>query len=140
MFLSHSSSFSTSLTFILFSQDLPRQSPHAGRHCNPLLKHEHSRVPQGFFENSLHSGAASKSVFTGSKPTSVVFHFHSNGFKQLASNSFHCATCNWTRKAWKKITLSVEARFSGFKGKDVVTASIKLAYLSDVRFSSDFPP
>ena len=118
MFLSNSSSFSTSLTFIIFSQDSPRQSPHAGTHYNPLLKHEHSRVPQGFFENSLHSGAVSKSVFTGSKPASVVFHFHSNGFKQL--------TCNWTRKAWKKITLSVEARFSGFKDKDVVTASIKM--------------
>ena len=149
MFLSHFSLFSTSLTFAVFSQDSPRQSPHAGTHCNPLLKNVHNQVSQQFFEDSLNlqrincrkfSGAVSKSVFTGSKTASVVFHPYSNGFKQLTSNSFHCAICKWTRKTWKKIALSVGCRFSGFKDKDVVTASINLAYLNDVRLSSDFPP
>ena len=146
MFLFHSSSFSTSLTFTLFSKDLPQQSLRTGTHCNLLLKHKDNRVPQAFFEDCLHlhcinyrrfSGAASKSVFTGSKPSSVVFHPHSNGFEQLTSNSFHCATCKWMRRAWKKIAVSIGGIF---KDEDVVTASMNLAYLSDVRLSSDFLP
>ena len=72
MFLFHSSSFSTSLTFTLFSNDSPQQSLRTGTHCNLLLKHKHNRVPQAFFEDCLHlhrinykrfSGAASKSCF-----------------------------------------------------------------------------
>ena len=46
---------------------------------------------------------------------------------------------NHGRKAWKKITPLVRVRFSGFKDKDVVTAIINLAYLDDVKLSSDFP-
>ena len=148
MFLYHPSSFSASLTFTLFSQDSLRQSPHVGTHCNPLLKHKHNLVLQGFFEDSLDlqhincrrfSGAVSKSVLRGSKPSSVVFRPHSNGFKQLTFISFHCATCKLTRKAWKKIALSVGGRFTCFKNKDVGTASINLTHLNDLRLPSDFP-
>ena len=80
IFLSHPSSLSTSLTFTLFFQHSPQQSPHAGTHYNPLLKHEYNRMKQGFFEDSLHlqrinwrgfSGAVSKSIFTGSKPVNI---------------------------------------------------------------------
>ena len=118
MFLSHSSSFSTSLTFTLFSQDSPRQSLHAGTHSNSLLKHEHNRVPQGFFEDSLHlqrincrrfSGAVSKSAFTGSKPASVIFHPYSNGFKQLTSNSFHCGHAKHGRKSLFQLEVDFQA-------------------------------
>ena len=124
MFLYHSSSFSTSLTFTLFSQYSPRQSPHPGTHCNPLLKHEHNRVPQGFFEDSLHlqrincrsfSGAVSKSIFTDFKPGSVVFHPHFKGFKQLTSYRFHCATCKQTRKHGRKLLFRLEVDFQALK-------------------------
>ena len=124
MFLSHSYSFSTSLTFTLFSQDSQRQSPHAGTHYNPLLNHEHNRVPHGLFKDSLYlqrkscrrfSRVVSKSVFTCSKAASVVFNPDSNAFEQLTSNSFHCTTCKWTRKAWKKIALLVEVDFQALK-------------------------
>ena len=59
-----------------FAQLSPLHSPQAVTHLRPFFQHEHTLVPQGFFEESLHlhrtnfnsvSGAGAMSVIIGDR-------------------------------------------------------------------------
>ena len=130
-------------------QDKPLQSPHAGTHFRPFLRHVHSMVPQGLRVVVLHlhritfsklSGAAGRSLRIGSNTLLTWFHPHFFGSRHLTFKLMARETSKCTRSEWKYVALSVGGSSSGFNLSLVAVAWFHLVYLSLVKESSGFPP
>ena len=129
-------------------QDKPLQSPHAGTHFSPFLRHVHSMVPQMLWEAVLHlhsitlnklSGAAGRSHRIGTNTLLTRPHPQFFGLGHLIFNFIARETSKCTRSEWKYVALSVGGSFSGFNWSLVAVAWFHWTYRSLVKKSFDFP-
>ena len=136
------SSFVSTITLIEFRQCSPRQSPQAGTHFRPNLRHVHRLLLQGFFESFLHlqrinfnklSGAIGSSVGIGTRLlSSPCFQPHSNGSPTETSRASHTIICRCARKLCYFAAPSVGGNFSGVKPLwPVVTISWNFEHLRE---------